>query len=437
MLSMSRAGLRRLESSWSKYRAIKGGWNGEHSKEMSLKSSSRIKPVGTTGEEYSVQRSELGVRYDRNEGSPQETTLSWQYSYENDEDIWGKPSPKEPVKFSPRSELCYRANFSKASGFKLPLISQMMIGANMYSKYKHDCFDNEAPSWELPNDYLRSDSSLALKESHLSPPEKLRKMQFCPWTPSTNDLWQIDMTKHEELSSDRLYELADGVYRSYRPPENDNERGAFASVGETYASRNLAAEADAYMKLDEKYRRCKKQEVKKVLANCFSENDWQVMLIVEDEPVFNDLPEGVCKVLGLWHLTEDMYIGILANHDTGYEVRDYFFVVVDENNTILTYDSFDELPSRAIGNALLGAHADNAEALNNFAVLFYCGIANPKSYEEESVVTLLRQAERRGCPTAIYNLGVLYFNRGENELAETYFQRAKDRGFAVPVDEAK
>lgn len=395
----------------------------------------RLDPFVTTGSEYSVQHSAFGIRYDGNKASPQETTLAWKYVYEDDEDIFGKPSPKDATRFVYRPELCYRANITEASGFRLPLITQMMLGEYMYSKYKYDCFGNGAPDWELPNDYLRSDSRYALKEQNLEPPTRLKKMQFCPWVQSTNDLWKIDMTSHEEWSSERLYELADGVYRSYIPSKNDEEEGSFASVGETYISRNLVAEADAYKKLDERYRRCKEQEIKKILDNRMGDDDWQTTMICERKPMFEDLPEGVAMVLAMWQLADDMYIGILADHNTGFKIRKYFFTVVDESMKSLTFDYFEELPSLAIGNAVLGAHAGNAEALNNFAVLFYSGIANPKDYDENAVVTLLRRSARLGCPAATYNLGVLYYNRGEKDKADKLFSRAENAGCDFVDDE--
>lgn len=394
----------------------------------------QLNPFVTTGDEYSVQHSALGIRYDGNKASPQETTLAWKYVYEGADDIYGKPSPKEGTRFVHRPELCYRANISEESGFKLPLISQMMFGEYMYSKYKYDCFGNGAPDWELPNDYLRSDNRYALKEHNLEPPVRLKKMQFCPWKAASNELWKIDMTSHEQWSSERLYELADGVYRSYIPPKDGEGEGSFASVSETYISRNVVAEADAYLKLDERYRRCKEQEIKKILDNRMRDDDWRVTLICERKPVLEDLPEGVSLVLAMWQLADDMYIGILADHDTGFKSRKYFFTVVNADKVSITFDYFDELPSLAIGNTVLGAHAGNSEALNNFAVLFYSGIANPKDYDENAVITLLRRSARLGCPVATYNLGVLYYNRGEKERADNLFRRAKDAGYALADD---
>ena len=394
----------------------------------------KLDPFVTTGEEYSVQHSSLGIRYDRNKNEPRDTTLAWTYTYEDEHDMFGKPMPKDPVKFRYRPELCYRANLSNESGFRLPLITQMMLGEYTYSKYKYDCLGNGAPDWELPNDYLRSDSRYALKEYHLEPPARLKKMQFCPWTASSNDLWKIDMTSHEDWSSERLYELADGVYRSYIPPKDDEKEGSFASVSETYISRNLVAEADAYLKLNERYRRCKEQEIKKILDNRMSDKDWRATLITERKPVFEDLPDGVSLVLAMWQIAQDMYIGILADHNTGFKARKYFFTVVDANMRSLTFDYFEELPSLAIGNAVLGAHAGDAESLNNFAVLFYSGIANPKDYDEDAVITLLRRAARLGCSAATYNLGVLYYNRGEKDKADKLFQRAENFGYDFVED---
>jgi len=134
----------------------------------------------------------------------------------------------------------------------------------------------------------------------------------------------------------------------------------------------------------------------------------------------------VSKVLAMWQLADDMYVGILADHNTGFKSRKYFFTAVDANKKSLTFDYFDELPSLAIGNAVLGAHAGNAEALNNFAVLFYCGIANPKDYDEKAVVALLHRSSHLGCQTATHNLGVLYYNRGEKDKSDQFFRQAEN-----------
>ncbi len=62
---------------------------------------------------------------------------------------------------------------------------------------------------------------------------------------------------------------------------------------------------------------------------------------------------------------------------------------------------------------MLGAYAGDAEAMNNFAVLLYCEIANPRAYDEERVWNLLFRAAMKGCKTAADNLSVLRYNRGE------------------------
>ena len=394
----------------------------------------KLNPFVTTGEEYSVQHSMLSIQYDRNRDAPRDTTLACTYTYKDEHDMFGTPMPKEPVKFSYRPELCYRANLSNESGFRLPLITQMMLGEHMYIKYKYDYFGDGVHEWEFPNDYLRSDSRYALKEYGLKPPAKLKKMQFCPWTTSTNDLWKIDMTSYENWVSERLYELADGVYRCYTPPRNYEREGSFVSVSDTYIAENFIAEADAYLKLDEKYRRCKEQEIKKILDNRMNGNDWRATLITEQKPVSTEnLPNGISQTLAMWQISNDTYIGILANHNTSLKSRKYFFTVVDANMQSLTFDYFEELPSLAIGNTVLGAHAGNAEALNNFAVLFYSEIANPNDYDEDAVITLLRRSARLGCPTATYNLGVLRYNRGEKSKANVYFKQAKDSGYKAPA----
>ena len=92
-------------------------------------------------------------------------------------------------------------------------------------------------------------------------------------------------------------------------------------------------------------------------------------------------------------------------------------------------DSFESLPSLAIGNTVLDAYAGNAQALNNLAVLWYCGIANPKDYDEKAVIDMLERSSQLGCAAAVYNLGILYYNRGEKDKAEKFFFEAKKKGY--------
>ena len=265
-----------------------------------------------------------------------------------------------------------------------------------------------------------------MKKYNLKPPAELKKMQFCSWAASSNDLWRIDTASYEKLASEGLYELADGVYRVCRGPSEGNDDGSFASVRETYIAQNIAAESDAYQKLGEKYRRCRTSEIKSLLGNRI---DWEATLIAEGKPILEDLPEGVSSVIAMWQVSDNIYVGIRADHNTGFKARAYFFMAAEGGKSNGKIDSFEGLPSRAIGNTVLDAYAGNAQALNNFAVLWYCGIANPKDYDEKAVVDLLSRSSRLGCAAAAYNLGVLYYNRGEKGKAEKFFSEAKKNGY--------
>lgn len=384
-------------------------------------------PFVTTGKEYSEYLFSFSDMYNHSDGDPREMTLAWKYVYADENDVWGWPFPKQPVKFRYKPELCRRANISKESGFTLPLISQMMQGYYRHTKYKLDAFESDAPDWELPDDLFRSDNRHDLKKHNLRPPAELKKMQFYPWAASSNNLWRIDTTSYEKLASEGLYELADGVYRFCRGPSDGNKDDvSFASVSETFITQNIAAESDAYQKLGEKYRRCKTSEIKSLLGERI---DWETTLIAEDKPILEDLPEGVSSVIAMWRVSDNVYIGIRADYNTGFKARAYFFAAAEGGKSNGKIDSFESLPSLAIGNTVLDAYAGNAQALNNLAVLWYCGIANPKDYDEKAVIDMLNRSSQLGCAAAVYNLGVLYYNRGEKDKAEKFFSEAKKKGY--------
>jgi tetratricopeptide (TPR) repeat protein len=216
------------------------------------------------------------------------------------------------------------------------------------------------------------------------------------------------------------------VYRFYRGPSEGNDDGSFASVSETYIAQNIAAEADAYLKLGEKCQRCKTSEIKSLLG---ARIDWETTLIAENEPVLENLPEGVSSVIAMWRVLDNVYVGIRADHNTGFKARAYFFAAAEGGKSNGKIDSFEGLPSRAIGNTVLDAYAGNVEALNNLAVLWYCGIANPKDYDEKAVIDMLKRSSQLGCAAAVYNLGILYYNRGEKDKAEKFFSEAKEKGY--------
>ncbi len=78
---------------------------------------------------------------------------------------------------------------------------------------------------------------------------------------------------------------------------------------------------------------------------------------------------------------------------------------------MFSYDAFEELPSRALGNTVLRAYAGDAEALNNLAVLHYSEVVNRLDYDETSVMMLLGVSAKLGCEQATRNLDVLRCNK--------------------------
>jgi hypothetical protein len=42
---------------------------------------------------------------------------------------------------------------------------------------------------------------------------------------------------------------------------------------------------------------------------------------------------------------------------------------------------------------------------------------------------MLKRSSQLGCTAAVYNLGVLYYNRGEKDKAEEFFSEAKKKGY--------
>ena len=362
-------------------------------------------------EEMERKMSAQGIMYDDDERSPEETTLAWEYAYEDDDDRFGKASPKKPVKFRYRPELCLRADLSEESGFRLPLLTQMYLGNQVYVRYKYGAFNDDLTDGETTTDVLRR---YALTEKGLTPPATLKKMAFCPWRPSTNDVWKLDMDDYEKNQSASLHELGDGVYRLFLSEGGEVDRSFFVTVSKTFRGQNAVAEAYAFDKLDKACRRCREKEVRKVMGDWLSAEVWEMTVITDwPRPLPGSLPEGKTKALTMWQMSDNVYIGILAEHDTGFSVRKYFFVKAGESGKAKAVDFFEELPSRAIGNAFLGAYAGEAEAMNNFAALLYCEIANPKAYDEERVKDLLRRAAAKGCKTAADNLDILRYNRGE------------------------
>ncbi len=348
-----------------------------------------------TGKEYSAHVAAKGIEYDRLDhppcGKENPTTLAWQYAYSNDKDIFGKPSPKPCRPFAYRPEFCTRAEFTAASGFRYPLMDQMMVGQTRYAGFKYGNTE-----YGDVRDLMREDSPLALKKKGLTPPKILKKMAFCPWKPSRNDLWAVDGKEWRIFVSSNLVELADGAYRL-----RQKDQESYLSVSETYSVVNDGTEHCAYELLDKLYRRGEQIEL----------SDDKTIVTDGDPLTKADLPEDVENAMAYWQLPNGDLFYIKAFHATGFAAREYAFVRKD--NDELPEVSFQELPSRAIGNTVLAAFADEAEAMNNLAVLLYAEVANAHAYKEAVVIDLLKRAAAKGCATARRNLEVLRHNRGE------------------------
>ena len=347
-----------------------------------------------TGEEYHVHGNIKGVEYGELDydpcGKPNYTTLAWQYTYSDDKDVFGEPSPKPAKPFAYKPETCVRANFTEASGFRFPLYDQMMAGQARYAGFKYGCME-----YGDARDLAREDSPFALKEKGLTPPKVLKKMEFCPWKPSTNDLWEVDADDWKGLAASNMFELADGVYRIY------TKEHRYLSVRETYRLVNDTTEHCAYMDLDKVYQRGVKIDLGDVKT-----------VVADGAPLWRDeLPEGVEKSMAYWHLPNGDMFHIEAFHNSGFAAKKYTFAHNGADGWVEV--SFQELPSRAVGNTVLRAFAGDAEAMNNLAVLLYAEVANPFAYKEAPVIDLLKHAVEKGCTTAKQNLEILQYNRGQ------------------------
>ena len=147
---------------------------------------------------------------------------------------------------------------------------------------------------------------------------------------------------------------------------------------------------------------------------------WDETVISEDKPIqYGDLPEGVERAIAMWQISQDIRFVILARHSDDFGPRKYFFLrKTAGSDGIAQMFFFSELPSRAIGNTVLNAMADDAEALNNLAVLLYAEIANPREYHEATVRVMLNRSAEKGNAMAKRNLSILRENKGEMATVE-------------------
>ena len=349
------------------------------------------------GEKFDIHQNVKGMEFDNLDCHPcgklDFTTLAWRYEYRDNSDFRGIPSPKPFRQFAYSPELCKRADFSEASGFVYPFVNQMMAGYVRYVNFKYGLAEESVPS-----DYIREDGPTVLREKGLVPPKVLKKMTFCPWRPSTNDFWGVWCDDYVECTTSNLIEQADGAYRFH-----SRKHDCYLSVANTYTTANRVNEHCAYAILDNAYKR--------VCKRGMMESDSKTVA-TDGTPLYKeDLPDGAESSMAIWCLPNRNVFCIKAYHNFPFAPRRYIFV--RDGNYDLPRVSFSELPSRAIGNTVLRAFADDAEALNNLAVLLYAEVANYAEYKESVVVDLLKRSAEKGCATALRNLEVLRYNRGE------------------------
>ena len=350
-----------------------------------------------------------GHKYDSNERHPENLALLLEYEYEDENDRHGRPIPKVE-KLIHKPDLCLRADLSAESGFRLPIIDQMMFGFWKYSSCKYGLMD----WWERGDEMVRSDGWIVRRQEGLEPPAKLEKMKFCPWKPGENDRWRIDTEEFEVSMALGMVQSEDGACRmmSVSGPNAGEE---YYSLNYSYYLYNEVLEDFAYEELDKEYVRLDPEEVKDVWSRLNPDTDWDLVLIVEGKQIsYNDLPEETQSVLAMWWLEPDLYLAILARPSNDFCDRNYVFIRKSPDS-VFEGGKFWGLPSKAIGNTVLAALEGDVEALNNYAVLLYCGIASPLRYDEEFVARLLQIAAEKGCETAKHNLEVFYRNKGESK----------------------
>ena len=119
-----------------------------------------------------------------------------------------------------------------------------------------------------------------MKKKGLTPPKILKKMAFCPWKPSRNDLWAVDGKEWRIFVSSNLVELADGAYRL-----RQKDQESYLSVSETYSVVNDGTEHCAYELLDKLYRRGEQIELYN-FGNC-----------ARDFTYVDDIVEGLSRVV--------------------------------------------------------------------------------------------------------------------------------------------
>lgn len=371
----------------------------------------------------------LLLRYDETEVDGPAATLQWRYSYKDDADRFGKPEPMPPKDWSYRSELCRRIDFAGTNtGFRLPAYRQMQLSGRQYTKLKYAIDD----SIDI-DDLLRSDGANALAERGLKPPKVLQRMKLCPWKSSSADAWKIDVEEIEQRCVEHLKILGDGACRFLMPGEKGSE-GEWWPVQRSLRAVNAFAESMMYEKLDAAYARCSEETASVVFRGQLGGDVWEKLAYVP-KGWMNEQPAERQHSFAAWQIAPKTYLGILCDWESGYQTRTYMFAQTPtaEASSAIAVESFDAPPARAVGNTVLAAARNEADAQNNLAVLLYGEVASPGDYEEPKVARMLMKSARQGNVTAMRNLAILYTNRGEPARAEKFLEAARlkeeaDRG---------
>ena len=350
---------------------------------------------GGSAEDVAQTYEGLSADYDSREEQPcgdHATTLVWEYEY--GEDGKGVPHPVEPVPFRRRPELCPAADFGAESGFELPLFVQMRIGYGMYSEYKAGRVP-QAPSAAV-------------------------KLKFVKSAASDKSIWPAEVDEFEQEVAKRLFELGDGVYRALANGDGKGRDRRFFAVDWTYITMNRASEYVAYGSMDSAvapdpsgklplktaFVRCDVDETLDVLSSRTNELDLAKLHVNTGRTPLgaDDLPKDKSISCAMWKINDSLRFGIITDFGNRFEVRKYFFSVVGSSGEALTWDWFEEFPSRVIADTVLKAACHEPDAVNNLAVLMHAGVCNPGERSGPSVEKLLEFAAKGGCAVAAENL---------------------------------
>ena len=335
----------------------------------------------------------LSAKYDALSDPPvgdNATTLVWEYDYGGTNGT-KELRPVAPVQFRHRPELCPAADFGAESGFGLPLLAQMRIGYDMYSEYKLG---------RVPQ-----------------PPSARTKLRFAKGVPSDKSRWPADADEFEAAAAKHLFELADGACRATVDDGagKKKEKEDYFSVEWTRITMNRASEYAAFIGMN-KFSRCSEDEVLAALSSRTNDLDVAKVYVNNGNAPLEDggaLPKGKSVSCVMWAITDALRFGVLTDFNSRFEGRRHFFCMVGKSGEALTWDWFEEFPTRAIGDTMLMAACHDPDAVNNLAVLMHAGVCNPGSRSRPAVEKLLEFASKGGCEAAARNLKALRGGSGE------------------------